>query len=146
MKQQMDILKQLNKELKNGGIERASSFKELMEMDLTELSAGILMYRKYLIGKYHYWTFKDNRNHKSLQKASEYFDAIFDIAYEKGIGVRNPRYWFKRMHTKWELLKYMPSSERKDKQKAYILWKTETAIEKYPKNSSIQWLMSEITK
>jgi len=115
----------------------------LQESDLTNLKPTLKMYGQYILGKYQFRLSKKSDPKKHLELANSHFDEVFRIAGT--FQIRRPKYWFKRIHTKYELAKLYNHEDA-----AALLLKAKELVEPahtlFPDNSSITWMHNELFK
>ncbi|PHS66968.1 MAG: hypothetical protein COB12_04720 [Flavobacterium sp.] len=125
---------------------RASIKEELFKIQSCKLSPSLEMYHNYLMGKFLFNLSKVTEKLNNLTLANTKFDTIFVLAKMNNWEVYNPKYIFKTAHTKFELIKNLQS-----RREIIKIWKeahdlTFYGIDKYPNNSSLQWLFDELEK
>lgn len=115
----------------------------LKESDLQNLKPTLKMYGQYILGKYQFRLSKISQPKNHLELANAHFDEVFRIAGT--FQIRKSKYWFKRVHTKYELAKLCNPQDAVDlllKAKELVV----PAHQLFPENSSITWLYNELFK
>ncbi|WP_299223845.1 hypothetical protein [uncultured Psychroserpens sp.] len=144
-KEQFNFLKKLNAEIKSGNLVRMqNAFEELKNFNSDD--SGILMYSKYLKGKFFYLSAKINSSLENYAKAHLCFKKVFDIARNNRKFVRNPKYHFKYAESAFRLSDAVWCNHQRNDYESLAFSIAANAIMLYPNNDSIKWLMSELTK
>lgn len=143
----IDYLKELNEEIKSGDLtRRENAFKVLQALNLKEANPGLQMYAKYLEGKYHYLKAEEAEVLDNLYKAHQGYKRVFEIAQDKRVFVKNPKFHFKYAESAYELSKIVLCIHAQNDFESLAFSVNANASLLFPRNSSIKWLMGELTK
>lgn len=142
-KHTLEYLRQLNLEMKSE--KPALINKVFRELFLLNFKGNIEceIYASYLIGKFYYHLFKKTELYYFLEKAVKFHHNVFVIARINKIKVNDSNYFFKYANTLFELSK-ISSPDMKEHlcNKAFLIAVYQG--EKYPNNSSFNWLQLRI--
>lgn len=136
-------LKELNVQIKSP-LTRQTGFDSLLTINREALTAGMAMYHTYLKGKYYSLCFKEYKDLSYLFWANDHYDDVVTIAYKHGIRPKNPKYLFKRAHTKFLLSQIVvqKASRKHYYKKACQL--TDIGLQYHKANASFRWLKGEL--
>ena len=139
-------LKELNEEIKSGDLtRRENAFAKIQTLDLKH-DAGLEMYATYLKGKYFYIKSAEAEQLDNMYKAHQNFKRVFTIARNKRKFVKNPKFHFKYAETTYRLSQLVLCLHTADDYDSLAFSVNANAIMLFPRNSSIKWLMGELTK
>tara|TARA_R110002072_G_scaffold7503_2_gene40950 strand:+ start:744474 stop:744920 length:447 start_codon:yes stop_codon:yes gene_type:complete len=143
----MNYLKQLNSDIKSGNFSKKDEALNLLTvLDAETLHPGLQMYRSYLLAKIYYLNSKHGDVLENMLAANNYYKEIFFIARHNDLKVNDSRYHFKHAESFYRLYLHSLCYIRREELLKESFRLTHTALLKYPKNSSLNWLMDEITK
>ena len=99
----------------------------------------------YVSGRYHYYMYKQHEDMEALDWANDYLDEMATYAYEHKIPT-GPSMVYTRAFVKFKLAELVWDEDRKPwllKKARHI---TDTSLKFDPKNSSFQWLKTQLDK
>ena len=140
-------LKELNLKIKSKDLTTMKKAHESLKcLILEDLDPGLQMYAKYLEGKYYYLKAKTTYPLQNYAESHLCFKKVFDIARNNRRYVKNSKYHFKYAESAYRLSRVVWCDYQKENYSSLAFSIAANASMLYPKNDSIKWLMSELTK
>lgn len=127
---------------------KSSTYREdghrlLLDMDVDTFNDADYVHYHFVQARYYYNTFRSCVNRDFLDRANDYMDELFTVAYKLNVRVSDERYFFTRANVKFELAIISKQETREwllDKAKAI----TEKALQNNPENYSFKYLQRQL--
>lgn len=138
-------LRELNHQIdcKCGCADKA--YFRLISIDLSTIQPWKRMKIHYMRGKHLYNQWCESSSLSHLELANAQFDEVFIAASAFKSNVADPKYWFKRIRTKFDLAQEVDDADRVQLEELGLIL-LKKALFLFPENSSMKWLAEKVER